>query len=338
MLINAYATHTAPPPLEFPHTPRAYRDWRDPELREHLRGLQGYVEEPGVEPDDLTVAIVDHVQRVRTHTAFETGEENFAAVTDWALAANALLFFPDSSLRDPNFRVLFDPHLPGPDPDAFVPQFPHGEERKQRTTASLELAEIPVNRGLPVIAPDPEVVPQAVSDVIDRLCSLLVVAVRAESLSEGNPISVQQLRGHLPRAFSGLTTKEEAFLAHDAPPQQDLVNALWRYECVPVLLWAVGLIDHLEFPQQVCDVPAITDLVLSADFDSLDLAGHLRPVSELLDEVDLMYRLHWAIRDRELNGQESLPGVQPGVVMERRNALEWLVDTATAWDNRLLTT
>ena len=338
MLINAYATHTAPPPLQFPHTLRARRDWRDPELHEHLQGLRGYVERPGVEPDGLTSAIVGHVQRVRAHIAFETGEENFSAVTDWALAANALLFFPDSSLRDPNFRVLYDPDQPGPDPDAFVPQFPHGEERKQRTTAVLQLAEIPVHKGLPVTAPDPEVVPQSISDVIDRLCSLLVVAVRAESLTEGNPISLEQLRGHLPRAFAGLTTKEEAFLSVEEPTQQNLLNALWRYECVPVLLWALGLMDQLEFPHQVCDVPAITDLVLGADLNTLESEGQLRPVSELLDEVDLMYRLHWAIRDRELNNQEPISGVEPGVVMERRNALEWLVDTATAWDDRSLTT
>lgn len=38
LLINAYATHRDPPPLEFPHGLNARRDRSDPELGEHLRG------------------------------------------------------------------------------------------------------------------------------------------------------------------------------------------------------------------------------------------------------------------------------------------------------------
>ncbi len=343
MLINAYATHAQPPGLDFPHNLRASRNWRDPDLAEHLGGLQAYVrapsgEESGDSEEALIGAVVDHVGRVRSHLAFEAEAEHFPKVTEWAVAANALLFFPDSTLRDPNFRVLYDPQHPGPDPDAYVPSFSQGERRKQRTMAAMQQAGFPVNGLLPASHNDPEVLPEAVSDVANRLCSLLVVAVRAESISEGAPLSIESLHSRLPRAFVALTAQERSFLASEAPDDQDVINSLWRYECVPVLLWALGIVGELEFPHRVCDVAKITGAVLLEDWDSLAVNRHLRPVGELLDEADLTYRLHWAVRDAELNGREPIPGVEPGVLMERRNALEWLLDHSLAWDDVTLPT
>ncbi len=60
-----------------------------------------------------------------------------------------------------------------------------------------------------------------------------------------------------------------------------------------------------------------------------------RPIAELLDVLDLHYRLHWITTDARVKKVPSPAGVEPGVVMERHRALNWLtrdqdaVDTAT---------
>jgi hypothetical protein len=51
----------------------------------------------------------------------------------------------------------------------------------------------------------------------------------------------------------------------------------------------------------------------------------LRPVAEVLDEADLIYRYDWAVVDARINNKPVPLGVDPGVVQERHYALNWLI-------------
>jgi hypothetical protein len=58
----------------------------------------------------------------------------------------------------------------------------------------------------------------------------------------------------------------------------------------------------------------------------------------ILDALDQHYRLHWWVRDRNTRG-EATPGVEPGVVVERRTAFSWLVHQGGhSWDEIQLPT
>ena len=50
-----------------------------------------------------------------------------------------------------------------------------------------------------------------------------------------------------------------------------------------------------------------------------------RPMPQILDEADLIYRLHWAVRDADLNGRPIPPALNQNVVIERYYALNWLM-------------
>ena len=60
----------------------------------------------------------------------------------------------------------------------------------------------------------------------------------------------------------------------------------------------------------------------------------MRPLSDILDQADLIYRYHWAVVDARINGQDAPAGLNSGVVLERHYALNWLIGYFDqAWDD-----
>jgi hypothetical protein len=51
----------------------------------------------------------------------------------------------------------------------------------------------------------------------------------------------------------------------------------------------------------------------------------LRDVSEIAEEADYGYCLHWAMRDAALRKRGRISRIEEYVVAERRRALEWLI-------------
>jgi hypothetical protein len=67
---------------------------------------------------------------------------------------------------------------------------------------------------------------------------------------------------------------------------------------------------------------------------ALRQAIRLRSKAEILDQTDRLYRLHWAVRDAELNGLPPPAGIEPGVVLEWHHAANWMTryENEDDWD------
>ncbi len=63
----------------------------------------------------------------------------------------------------------------------------------------------------------------------------------------------------------------------------------------------------------------------------------LRSHEELFRMLDLYYRLHWWTRNAQLTGQDT-GEVRLDIIMERRKALEWIMDANCDWDSVELST
>jgi hypothetical protein len=63
----------------------------------------------------------------------------------------------------------------------------------------------------------------------------------------------------------------------------------------------------------------------------------LRSQDDLIRMRDLYYRLHWWVRDAQLQGQDT-GDVCIDIIMERRKALEWAMDADYDWDSVELST
>lgn len=335
VLVNLYATVRDLPALDFEHTLLGQRDRTDPELMPHLHGFMGYVMQGGERQMTASLFhVIQHVERVQHHVSVEIEEAAFDGLANWALSANAVLFLPDGSVRDPVGHMLVDPQTGESSPDAHVPYPADAVERKQRFDTQIAARGIPVAPGLPPIVSALEVVPRSAADVLHRACSLLVCAIRAESLASGDPIPAQDLKTRVPEAFVALAPSEQAFLDDEAPEQQAVVNHAWRYECVWLLEWALGLVDALPFPAEICDVPRTASTLIDADRSALLQSAALRPAEALLDAADHHFRLHWAVREARRQGSTAPEGLEPGVIAERHYALNWLLRFQNAdWDD-----
>ncbi|MES2018325.1 MAG: DUF4272 domain-containing protein [Pseudomonadota bacterium] len=329
ILFNAYCTCLTIAQPTFAHTLHARRDLQDPELLEHLNGFCGYVLGRGdgaMSRDKYHVIL--HLQRVQQHLSITVGVGDTDALYAWAAQANALLFTPDGHVRDAQGRVLVNATDGKADPQACLPYPAQALARKAASEAALAARGITIPDTLPPLICEDELALRTKDDVVERARALLLVALRAESVASGEPMPVDLLISKMPLADDALSPKEQAFLQQDAPSQQDCAQLIWRYESLYLLEWALGLVAELPFAAAPVDTA-------SAVATLIEMRGpQLRTEGEILDALDLHYRLHWHIRQSRLKKLGETAGVDADVVMERHHALNWLVRFQHAgWDD-----
>jgi len=231
-------------------------------------------------------------------------------------------------------------------------------DRQVRSEEELSQFGVRTPATLPPVVSETEVVLRAPSEVARRALALFVVALRAESLMSPE-LTVAELREKRPLAFRALTPKECVFLNNEAPDQEQITNFVWRYEALWILAWALGLVEVLCYPSETCDVDFLSKTFLESDEQALVEKAKLLPTETLLDALDVHFRLHWVLRQRQQDGKpgdsnpgDSKPGdgklgdgklgdgemggsdLDPGVVLERHYALNWLVQhEGVEWDD-----
>jgi len=216
-------------------------------------------------------------------------------------------------------------------------------DRQVRSEEELGQFGVRTPSTLPPAVSETEVVLRAPSEVARRALALFVVALQAESLMSPE-LAVAGLREKRPLAFRAMTPKECAFLNDEKPDQEQITNFVWRYEALWILAWALGLVEVLCYPSETCDVDFLSKTFLATDEEALVKTSKLLPTETLLDAFDLHFRLHWLVRQRQ-GGKPGDGGkppdddmggndLDPGVLLERYYALNWLVQQGGAeWDD-----
>ena len=202
--------------------------------------------------------------------------------------------------------------------------------RKERSEAILRAEGVPISKSLPVIETASEVRVRTKEEVAYRALALLTVAVKGEGLEQP---AVERIVGDY-GLVSRFTPKERAFFRETAPSQRDRVQFTWRYEAAWTLLWALGYVEKLDKPSGVCDVVWAVRLMKERTAAQFVAGATLRPIADILDQADRIYRYHWAVVEARVNGRASPGGVDPDVTVERHYALNWLIGyMAQDWDD-----
>lgn len=264
------------------------------------------------------------------------------AVFAVAESLDAIIFWQGSKMLDKTGKLIMDfqgrsgiSELPvqvdSTEFDALTPVTESGNARKSKTNALLIARKIPVASALPPIEGDEIARIRPVAEVAQRALALMIVAVKAEGLEDEIVQQVIAAFGIAPF----LSPQESAFIQNPNPSQQDKINFIWRYESLWTLLWALGHIDSLEFPDKICDVPKSVQVIHEAgSFEAFLAKSTLRSVGEILDQCDLAYRLNWAVVNARLRGEAAPANMESGVVYERHYALNWLrCYFDQEWDN-----
>lgn len=204
-------------------------------------------------------------------------------------------------------------------------------QRKERSEARLRSLGVPVLETLPRIEAESEVRVRTAQEVARR--SLVLFAVAEVGLGAPRDSVVASLRRT--GLWDSASPTERRFLMAPSPPRQAVIDASWRFEALWPLLWSLGHVEALDVPRKVIDVQRVERLLLPSLADPRKFVGEarLRPVPEILDETDLVYRTHWAVRQAGIDGEEPPAGLHPGVVVERHYALNWLTYYAEEWDD-----
>ena len=143
--------------------------------------------------------------------------------------------------------------------------------------------------------------------------------------------------------WDDVTTAESEFLLSDSPTQQQRLQGQWRAEALVPLLWGLRLIPEMAAPQGICDVELLRSVLPplygpTAEFIS---SAELRGDAEIYEAYEVIYQIHWQIRDALFRHQPTSPGKLPrmphpepdppaesynaAVVQERHHAFNWLI-------------
>jgi hypothetical protein len=195
------------------------------------------------------------------------------------------------------------------------------ERRKKRSEELLRTQGIPINQSLPAIESEEEITLRSAEDIAKRAVGLCAVALRGEGLKQQEVISL--LTGK--DVWASSTPEEKKFLLKKRPARQEMINFKWRYESLWVLLWALGHVQDLGAPTSICDVQSAVRMILDSPSEDFIHRAKNRPISEILDEADLIYRYDWAVVDARIKGEDPPGNLDLGVVYERHYSLNWLI-------------
>jgi hypothetical protein len=192
------------------------------------------------------------------------------------------------------------------------------QARKSRSIAMVKALGLPHTERLPVVEDETDIQHRSGQEVAKRCIAVALCAVKGET-------NDQKLIDQLVETYSAgayFSPAEIEFIRAPSPERQKLIDFCWMYECAHVFLWALGHINALNAPNVICEVAKEVGLIRDAGAAFVNEAK-LRPLAELLDMVDLYYRLHWAAIDLRLKGNKSKE-IDEGIIRERHRALNWL--------------
>ena len=227
--------------------------------------------------------------------------------------------------------------LPESSPELSMAKNP--ETRKAQSIAKLQDRGIRYLDSLPVIEAADEARIRSAEEIARRAIACLIAIQAACEQNDGNYSEAGAAWCYDRLEQYGVTdeiTANERAIFADQGSEQDVINMVWKYEAYWTLLWALGIVERLDYPDHIIDCPfAIEAVARCANFDAFMATTRLRGIEEILDETDLIYRYHWACVDARLNEREMPAALLNSVVVERHAGLNWLIGAygEDDWDN-----
>jgi hypothetical protein len=322
--VNVYATTVELPAIAFPHRLAGARNRLDPDLAPHLEGFADYVASRG---DGAAKAVradlLRHIRRTHWHASLTLDASQVESLAHWGMQANAVFFMGDGSVRDPQARLLLARDGSG-DAEAIVPAPEDARARRVRSDAALAAAGVEPAPAQPPGAAVSEVQLRAPAQVVHRALALLLVAERTQALCLGAPMPVEALHRRLPAARRHLTLRELAFVAAEAPPEAERMHHAHAHEGLAILAWALMRTETSRLPAVPRDAARVTGILLRLAAERR-VPRQLRPVSDILDMLDLHARAGDCLRAAAAAGSARPAALDADVVRERHRALDWLV-------------
>lgn len=206
------------------------------------------------------------------------------------------------------------------------------EQRKAFSEETIRSLGVRIHEHLPPIEAEDQVELRSIDEVFKRLIALWSVAGTA--MLPGNTYFREYVVENNLQGW--LSKRELEFLLREQPNKQQTIQFSWQLEALYFLGWCAGLFEHIAIPIVESSVKEFMDIFPQKKElpDQLRSAIQLRKKSDVLDQADLLYRLHWAVRNFRLSASETTPSVNGGIVQEWHRAANWMIryDQEDNWD------
>jgi Domain of unknown function (DUF4272) len=169
-----------------------------------------------------------------------------------------------------------------------------------------------------------EVTPRSAQDVAGRLSALAYV-IGLGFGAKGSDLSEQLQKYDL---LPFVSEREKALLSEEVIDDQDKVDMSWQTECAQSLAWCIGLVELDHF--QHCDDDLAQKIPFKTDPSDFIRSAKLRPIAEIQEQADLLYRMHWYARNCRLAGRDC--DLSESLISERRKAIDWIYGVEEDWD------
>ena len=205
------------------------------------------------------------------------------------------------------------------------------EQRKKHTEKYLKSLNIPFIDHLPLIEEESEVKIRDAKEIAERILILVYLAYVSEVPGERENV-IDFLKANL--LWDKVSPEEKEIFQKEELTDQEIANVSWRSEAVWLLLWTINRVDKLELPTDQIEISEIVSRLPKFLTDTKEFieTAIVRPTTEILDVSDLIYRLHWATRNADLNNQPIPANLDLSIIMERHYAINWVTYYADEWD------
>ena len=206
------------------------------------------------------------------------------------------------------------------------------QERRIQSENYCKSHNIPVytNPNSLFVDPEDKVTIRSKDEVVDRALALCYIGLKSEGL-EQQPLDKMDKDFNI---TAKLTANEKAYATAKQPTEQQKIDANWRYESLHVMLWALGFIDTLSYPNQMCNVANDVKILHDLTEQQFRQKAKLKSKKEILDQADLILRLDWACVSARQKNDRAPGNLDKGVVFERHHSLNWLINYMNQdWDN-----
>lgn len=206
------------------------------------------------------------------------------------------------------------------------------QDRRINSENYCKAHNVPIYSNATALFVDPEnnVTIRTQDEVVDRALALCYIGLKSEGLEQKHLDKMDKDFNIMAK----LTLNEKDYATARHPTEQQKIDANWRYESLHVMLWALGFIDTLSYPDQMCNVA--NDVKFIHDLSEIQFRekAKLRSKKEILDQADLILRLDWACVNARLNNEAAPGNLDKGIVFERHHSLNWLINYMSQdWDN-----
>ncbi|BAV08066.1 hypothetical protein FLA_4099 [Filimonas lacunae] len=209
---------------------------------------------------------------------------------------------------------------------------PEQRERRNKSEDICKAHDVPVyvNPNSLFVETDEKVTIRSKDEVVDRALALLYIGLKSEGLEQKYLDQIEKEYGIKQK----LSEKEKDYAFAPNATEQQKTDANWRYESLHVMLWALGFIDQLVYPDQMCDVASDVKIIHGLSEKQFRDKARLRSKSEILDQADLILRLDWACVSAKVANKPAPGHLDKSVVYERHYSLNWLINYLNQyWDD-----